>query len=172
MLANPFTKILGYKRPSRTTRKFVSVENRLGCYINEAGLYELILRSTSPNAPDFYYWAFNVMLPRLRADSQKQIHLLQENVLLLTQLLEKERHINQSGPPLNIYEMPCDEEGQHCYIGICTTRPQPLGLKFVGSFKTQRPFNLIKDMIPCCVLHNKIYCNLDADELLHVMNKL
>jgi prophage antirepressor-like protein len=96
MLAKPFAKVLDYSDCAQAIRDQVSSENQVeydvtkarvrhtlddslssgrnihpqSKFINEAGLFELIGRSTKPNAKHFQKWVTNELLPTLRHDSQ------------------------------------------------------------------------------------------------------
>lgn len=85
MLANAFGDVLGYIDANNAVRLNVSPQNQIEYkqlnlivinnktlhpmtkFINEAGLYELILKSKMPNAKDFKNWVIEHLLPTLHS---------------------------------------------------------------------------------------------------------
>lgn len=104
MLANPFAEMLGYKNRKVAIQDNVSADNKMSFggglktattirggpgskiqakskFINKKGLYELIMRSTMPNAVEFQMWITSDVLPGLEergSYSMKQAPIQQQ----------------------------------------------------------------------------------------------
>lgn len=79
--ANDVAAALGYANPSKSVRDHVDDDdltkrrvidnmgrNQVANFVNESGLYSLILRSNKPEAKRFKRWVTNEVLPSIRKD--------------------------------------------------------------------------------------------------------
>jgi len=79
--ANDVVAALGYANPSKSVRDHVDDDdltkrrvidnmgrNQVANFVNESGLYSLILRSNKPEAKRFKRWVTNEVLPSIRKD--------------------------------------------------------------------------------------------------------
>lgn len=101
-----------------------------------------------------------------------------EKVLALQPLIVKVPRDDRQFHHLEIYKMPWDIEGYHCYQGVRAQRKsinklRPKGGELVAAFKTPNAinsFNKIKENIDCLAKHNRIICRLDTNDFIDVIN--
>lgn len=94
------TKILGYQNSSKAIADHVDDDDKLnnkslsslgqrgGWFINESGLYSLILSSKLPSAKKFKRWVTSEVLPALRKTGQYQVKELSGQELMAKALIE------------------------------------------------------------------------------------
>lgn len=94
------TKILGYQNSSKAIADHVDDDDKLnnkslsslgqrgGLFINESGLYSLILSSKLPSAKKFKRWVTSEVLPALRKTGQYQVKELSGQELMAKALIE------------------------------------------------------------------------------------
>lgn len=88
-----------------TERIVLSGQNREAIFINESGLYSLILSSKMPSAKKFKRWVTSEVLPALRKTGQYQVKELSGSELMAKALIEaqsvlaaKDKQIEQMKP--------------------------------------------------------------------------
>ena len=79
--AKPIAKLFGYVNCDQAIKNHVNAANQLmsplhmrGRLINEAGMYQLIMKSKKPNAKQFKKWVNGTLLPRLRKYGRYSLH--------------------------------------------------------------------------------------------------
>lgn len=125
-----FNKIMWFKIPSTTLQPEIpSNWHPNTIFINEAGLYELMLRSKLKCCKHFQNWVTSEVLPSLRDASQKK---LIENYINVAEF-EKKENLNKSGyvylattshlEKLNIYKIGSSFDVEKRMIQLNTASP-------------------------------------------------
>ena len=111
--ASQVAKALGYTNPSKAIQDNVSGKynqqldlGRPGSkpvFINEPGLYQLVMRSNLPSAEKFQDWVFEEVLPSIRKTGS---YGAKENSLLETRIQQLEENQLQNSQQLQLEFMP------------------------------------------------------------------
>lgn len=124
-LGKDVAEILGYTNTPKAIRDHVdeddklserivlSGQNRVAIFINESGLYSLILHSKLPSAKNFKHWVTSTVLPSIRKNGgyiQNQENLSETEILANAVLVaqkvieEKNQKILQMTPKADFYD--------------------------------------------------------------------
>lgn len=133
--ASDLCNVLGYANPSKAISDHVDEDDRYNqplerggnmLFINESGLYSLILRSNKPSAKPFRKWVTSEVLPSIRKTGAYQMQPLTQGQMLvqMAQAYEQQEHMlleqqaKQQAMETQIHRLECAVDVNYGFMAV------------------------------------------------------